>query len=132
MTPGEHGIHIHEFGNLSNGCTSAGAHFNPYGNTHGGPSESVRHVGDLGNLLVTPDGNAVLNIYDNLCALYGANSIVGRSIVVHAGKDDLGKGGDDESKKTGNAGARLGCGVIGLCAPFTMPNLQSTKLAPGV
>ena len=40
------------------------------------------------------------------------NSIMGRAIVVHAGTDDMGEGGDAESKKTGNAGARVACGVI--------------------
>lgn len=99
--------------------------------THGGPDSEIRHVGDLGNIECTADGKAVLNVEDHLCALYGPNSIVGRSVVVHAGTDDLGMGGDDESKKTGNAGPRLACGVIGLCDVFTMPKLQTTKAPIG-
>ena len=50
--------------------------------------------------------------------LHGAHSVVGRSVVCHAKVDDLGQGGDDESLKTGNAGARVACGVIGLSAAF--------------
>lgn len=38
--------------------------------------------------------------------------------MVHEGKDDLGLGGHDDSKTTGHAGSRLGCGVIGLSSPF--------------
>jgi len=50
--------------------------------------------------------------------LSGPNSIIGRAVVVHSGVDDLGEGGFDDSKTTGHAGGRLGCGVIGQCGPF--------------
>ena len=46
----EHGFHIHQLGDLSNGCTSLGGHYNPEGEDHGSPDDPDRHVGDLGNL----------------------------------------------------------------------------------
>ena len=36
-----------------------------------------------------------------------------RSFVIHEGIDDLGRGDNEESLKTGNAGGRMGCGIIG-------------------
>ncbi|OBZ71420.1 Superoxide dismutase [Cu-Zn] [Grifola frondosa] len=108
------GFHIHAAGDLSAGCASAGAHFNPFGKTHGSPSATARHVGDLGNIESNPDGVASFVFRDSLISLNGPLSIVGRAVVVHAGTDDLGLGGDDESLKTGNAGARAACGVIGI------------------
>ncbi|CAD6578915.1 MAG: Superoxide dismutase [Cu-Zn] [Cyphobasidiales sp. Tagirdzhanova-0007] len=107
------GFHVHQFGDNSNGCTSAGPHFNPTGSKHGAPDATERHVGDLGN--VTSDGSGVvtLNIQDKHISLYGINSIIGRTIVIHAGTDDLGKGDNEETFKTGNAGGRAACGVIG-------------------
>jgi Cu-Zn family superoxide dismutase len=42
----------------------------------------------------------------------GEFSIIGRSVMVHAGVDDCGKGGHELSKTTGNAGGRLACGEI--------------------
>jgi superoxide dismutase, Cu-Zn family len=59
-------------------------------------------------------GKAKGVIEDNQIKLIGPESVLGRMIVVHAGKDDLGKGGDEESLKTGNAGGRAACGVIGV------------------
>ena len=50
--------------------------------------------------------------------LFGDESVVGRSCVVHADKDDLGKGGFSDSLTTGHSGARVACGVIGLTAEF--------------
>lgn len=108
------GFHIHQFGDNTNGCTSAGPHFNPFQKTHGAPEDDVRHVGDLGNITTDAQGVAKGTKQDLLVKLLGENSILGRSVVVHSGTDDLGKGGNEESKKTGNAGTRPACGVIGL------------------
>ncbi|KAF6006648.1 Superoxide dismutase [Cu-Zn] [Brettanomyces bruxellensis] len=110
------GFHIHTFGDNTNGCTSAGPHFNPFGKTHGAPTDENRHVGDLGNIKTDANGVAKGTIKDKLVKLIGANSIIGRTVVVHAGTDDLGKGGDAGSLQTGNAGGRPACGVIGLSA----------------
>ncbi|KAJ4410620.1 Superoxide dismutase [Cu-Zn] [Neurospora sp. IMI 360204] len=108
------GFHIHTFGDNTNGCTSAGPHFNPRGTTHGDRTAEVRHVGDLGNLETDAQGNAKGFVTDNLVKLIGPESVIGRTVVVHAGTDDLGKGGNEESLKTGNAGPRPACGVIGI------------------
>ena len=117
LTPNHlHGFHIHAFGDLTNGCVSAGPHWNPYGLTHAGPDDVVRHVGDLGNVQSDSEGKGVYKSEDRMVQLFGAFSIIGRSCVLHAKTDDLGKGGDAESLKTGNAGPRIACGVIGRAA----------------
>ncbi|KAF2759051.1 Copper, zinc superoxide dismutase [Pseudovirgaria hyperparasitica] len=110
----ERGMHVHAFGDNTNGCTSAGPHFNPHGKTHGAPTDSERHVGDLGNFKTDGQGNGKGTITDQLVKLIGAESVIGRTVVVHSGTDDLGKGANEESKKTGNAGTRPACGVIGI------------------
>ena len=109
----KHGFHVHEAGDLTDSCVSACAHFNPFGKTHGGPGSKNRHVGDLGNILSDKNGKAAYSFYDNVIKLRGKCNILGRSIVVHANEDDCGLGGNAESLKTGNAGKRLACAVIG-------------------
>lgn len=110
LEPGLHGLHIHEFGDMSKGCKSMGGHYNPDGVDHGDIEKG--HVGDLGNVLADESGVAKFSIAAKRVDLLGERSVIGRGLVIHADEDDLGKGGDAESLKTGNAGDRLACGVI--------------------
>lgn len=120
-----HALHVHEFGDFRNGCVSCGGHFNPFKKNHGsvyntlkanGRSKNDRHVGDLLNNITT-DENGQVNIEftDNLINLYDAETnILGRSVVIHEGIDDLGLGSNDESLVSGNAGKRIAYAVIGI------------------
>jgi Cu-Zn family superoxide dismutase len=110
----EHGFHVHEAGDLSDKCTSMCAHFNPYGSTHGSPDMKKRHVGDLGNIITNNKGEAKYTFYDKIIKLRGKKAnIIGRGLIIHEDKDDCGQGGNPESLKTGNAGKRIACAVIG-------------------
>jgi Cu-Zn family superoxide dismutase len=112
----KHGFHIHELGDLTQGCATAGPHYNPFNKTHGGQDDPERHVGDLGNLETDENGNAHYKHNSPLISLSGKYSVVGRSCVVHADEDDHGRGNFPDSKTTGHSGARIACGVIALCA----------------
>jgi len=108
IEPGEHGAHVHEKGDCSAADgASAGGHFNPQTKDHGLPGAEKRHLGDLGNITIGKDGKGSLDITAPGANLKAgdAASFVGRSIIVHAKKDDGGQ-------PTGNAGGRVGCGVI--------------------
>lgn len=109
LTKGKHGFHIHEFGDCSApDGTSAGGHFNPEGKTHGAPMDMSRHAGDMGNIEADDSGKAHLDYVDPMMSLNGANSIIGRSVILHKNEDDM------KTQPTGNAGARIACGVIGI------------------
>ncbi len=107
LTPGKHGFHIHEKGECTQpDFVSAGAHFNPDNQPHGGPDSEKHHVGDLGNLKAGPDGKAHYDRIDSVITLEGDHSVLNRSVIVHADPDDY------VSQPAGNAGARIGCGII--------------------
>lgn len=82
--------------------------------SHGAPNDQVRHVGDLGNIVADEHGIAKTSFSDTVVSLYGSRSVLGRGIVIHAEIDDLGKTNHPDSLKTGNAGGRVACGVIGV------------------
>ena len=82
LKPGNHGFHIHQFGDYTGGCVSAGSHFNPHNKDHGGPDDTERHAGDLGNVVAGADGVVNLDITDAQIPVDGPNCIIGRSVVV--------------------------------------------------
>ncbi|CAJ0600593.1 unnamed protein product [Cylicocyclus nassatus] len=115
LTPGYHGMHVHAIGDLGNGCMAAGPHFNPFGAPHGGLQgrRNDRHVGDLGNIFANRNGEAMFDIKTSGASITrGPRDIIGRTIVIHAMQDDLGKTGRGESAMTGNSGMRVACGLI--------------------
>lgn len=106
--PGIHGLHIHEKGDCSDPeAKNAGGHFNPGGMPHAGPTDMKRHAGDLGNIEVKANGSGDLDVTSDLLTVKpGPNSVAGKAVVFHEKADDL------TTQPTGNAGGRLGCGVI--------------------
>lgn len=109
VPPGEHGFHIHQFGSCDDAGKAAGGHYNPKNVSHGLlMKDGMRHAhaGDFGNITADADGNAVLEMTIKKEALAGGKYTVGgRAVIVHEKKDDY-------SQPTGNAGARIGCGII--------------------
>lgn len=107
LTPGLHGFHVHEHGDCSSkDGSSAGGHFNPMNKKHGGPEDSERHAGDFGNVSADQSGKAHYERIDTVIQLEGPDSIIGKSIVIHADPDDL------KTDPSGNSGKRIGCGPI--------------------
>lgn len=84
------------------------------GKSHGAPNDEQRMVGDLGNITIDESGSATIHIVDPKIQLIGPHSIIGRSIVIYAGADDMGRGGHENSLTTGNTGPRIAAGIIGL------------------
>lgn len=106
---GKHGFHIHEKGDCADQGKAAGGHFNPHNVAHGYmPKDGAEHAhsGDMGNIEVGPDGKGSLSVFLPGVYLVGKNpSVGGLSVILHEKEDDFGQ-------PTGNAGGRIGCGII--------------------
>jgi superoxide dismutase, Cu-Zn family len=106
---GMHGFHIHETPDCGMDGMNAGDHWNPDGEDHGMPGQDPSHLGDLGNFTVAADGTGTLTAANPTWTIGdGATTdVVGHAVIVHADPDDF-------SQPLGNAGARIGCGIIEL------------------
>ena len=115
LSDGKHGFHIHKCGDITQGCSSGCEHFNPFNKNHSDLNNKDSHAGDLGNI-ISKNKIAKGSIETNKISInpHNINSIIGRMIIVHEDEDDLGRDNNEESKKTGNAGKRLACGIIGI------------------
>ena len=107
---GTHGFHVHEKGDCSApDASSAGGHFAPMGNPHGAPTAAQHHAGDFGNVTAGADGRVTTSfVTRSVTVSPGPTSIIGKSVILHEKADDL------VTQPSGNAGARLACGVINL------------------
>ena len=108
VAAGKHGFHIHEKGDCGDvDFKNAGGHFNPTGAQHGAPGEAQHHAGDLGNIDIDANGHGTLQISSAMLTVTdGPNSVVGKAVIVHEKADDL------KTQPTGDAGARVACGVV--------------------
>ncbi len=118
LTPGRHGMHIHETGSClalvdttgkSTPFGAAGAHFDPASTSHHAGPSGMGHAGDLPNLTATGSGHARTTFFtDRLSVKGGGNNIVGRSIIIHANEDNY-----TDEPMNGGSGGRVECGEIG-------------------
>lgn len=109
ISPGLHGFHIHKTGNTLDGAHTLCEHYNPTRQNHGGLNSKYSHLGDLGNLKANSKGDVQQTINSRLLSL---EEIFGRSLIVHADRDDLGKGNHKDSLTTGHSGKRILWGII--------------------
>jgi Cu-Zn family superoxide dismutase len=111
LTPGKHGIHVHEGKDLSApDLKGSGKHYNPAGESHkhSGPDDAQRHAGDLGNIEADDKGHGHLELTTDMLSVNGKNSVVDRSVIIHAKEDDL------KNQPAGNSGDKIAGGVVKL------------------
>ncbi len=101
-------VHIHEHGDCGDAGKAAGGHWNPTNADHGKWGSGSFHSGDIGNVSLDANGKGSIDMETDLWSLGGdaKTDILGKSIIVHGGVDDF------VSQPSGDAGARIGCGII--------------------
>lgn len=103
---GTHGFHVHDKGSCADNGNAAGGHFNPMSAPHAAPDAASHHAGDFGNVTADEKGE-VHTVFTtrSITVAPGAMSVIGHAVVLHANADDL------TTQPSGNAGARIACGV---------------------
>ena len=101
-------VHIHEHGDCGDNGKASHGHWNPTNSQHGKWGSANFHVGDIGNVKLDKDGKGKLSLETDLWTLGGTpqKNILSKALIVHGGVDDY------TTQPTGNAGSRIGCGVI--------------------
>jgi Cu-Zn family superoxide dismutase len=103
---GVHGFHVHDKGDCGDNGNAAGGHYNPMNMPHAGPDATSHHAGDFGNVTADAGGRVKTKFNTrSITVAPGSTSVVGHAVMLHANQDDL------TSQPSGNAGARIGCGV---------------------
>ncbi|XP_067631749.1 copper chaperone for superoxide dismutase [Eurosta solidaginis] len=130
LTPGLHGLHVHEAGDISGGCATLGDHYNPRGSPHGSRDDEpeARHAGDLGNIRADENGRATFRFVDPVLAVW---DVIGRAVAITANADDMGRGNNAQSQIDGNSGERIACGIIARSAGI-MENFKKICACDGV
>jgi Cu-Zn family superoxide dismutase len=101
-------VHLHEHGDCSDNGKASHGHWNPTNAQHGKWGSASFHSGDIGNVKLNAKGKGSLTITTDLWTLGGRadKNILGKAMIVHGGTDDF------TTQPTGNAGSRIGCGLI--------------------
>ena len=102
-------VHIHEHGDCGDMGKQAHGHWNPTNANHGKWGSGNFHRGDIGNITLNDEGKGTLELETDLWSISDsdtAKNILNKAIIVHGGEDDF------KTQPTGNAGSRIGCGVI--------------------
>lgn len=101
-------VHIHEHGDCGNAGNDAHGHWNPTKSAHGKWGQGAFHLGDIGNVTLDASGKGSLELETSLWSVGTGetNDVNGKAIMIHDKADDF------TTQPTGNAGARIGCGVI--------------------
>lgn len=101
-------VHFHDHGDCGDMGKGAMGHWNPTSANHGKWGSASFHSGDIGNISLDANGHGSMELETDLWSLGGdaKTNILNRSIIIHSGVDDY------TTQPTGNAGERIGCGVI--------------------